>query len=1735
VQPLNKQAINLITYIRELSQLNKKAIRTHQKYDHVLWIDQFPKEMEITHYFQNDSLEWLTVRKPKKPILPLIPIHIKQWLVVDELDIKILQKLKIDTVYDDSGNAEDVFEYLDDSEKVKLDINKFIEEKWNPYVHEKKRTEPIQKLYDQLFKIYQFLQTNSESFEIVAGVGLLTWGETKDVVQRHLLTTKLTLEFNRESATFVVSSPAKGVLYELEEDMLDVNQRLRNADLEKIHPLLDNLQNDVWNQELLSSLLTQISSSYDSQSVYNDTMHVPSIKSPNALITHTPAFIMRKKSDKSFQKACDVAISQLEQLQSDEEVPSNIINILVNESKIQDGESTSSKSFESQEFYFPLMANEEQTRIVKSLNSKDNVLVQGPPGTGKTHTIANITSHLLATGNRVLITSQTAKALSVLKNKLPEDLQDLCVSLVGNDQSAFKDLEKVVGVISSKREDFLSSDYTTQIQVKENKLKLLKQQLNKTQQQLFEVREQETFQHHLTQNYSGTALEIAKKIHHEKSRYAWYPNTVTLETSSDFLKTEKDAAKQWCELKNTYFEGLDSTYEQYHYPVLDESITFERVNENIQNNVRLQRELTTYGKPTEESLKILQPLSIKELEELNDALNDLKILERNLTINTFPILSQAVEDVFSDRAYIWESIQTALHNELSILQDTVVLYNSALLQVPNIPLSTLKLFADDLFLHFENNGGTGHFLWKPSVLRKHKDLYKTFLYEGRPIESLKQATAIRGYVYFEMAKEKTKNLLVDILPQLHSQNELLIRELTEFSNQLGIIKQMDVWRKKVLNEFVFLNPNEFTKNQYTLLASNIQKQIIVNQLNIAAEENIIINNILISSMIDSTHIVYQQMITAISGLDADSFKDIFDQHLFYQKVIHRDELLARISASLQKTSDQLFNLLSSEEDSKFWDVAFTDWERAVEWRQVYKWLEEFSKRDESVLAKLFNETEFTIKNLIKEIGNLKAWLSMLTNMTNTQNKHLKAWANAVKKIGKGTGKNAARFMAEAQQHMEYCKDAIPAWIMPLNRVFENFEIRPNMFDIVIVDEASQSWHDALLLKYIAKKMIIVGDDKQISPSNVGIEAAAVIALKQKWLDPIEFKFADQLDEKSSFFDVSKVMIGDTITLREHFRCMPEIIEFSNKISYQNSKLIALRQYSANRLEPIKTQYLSHGVREGSSQNARNEVEAKAIVDQIISCLKDSAYDGKTIGVISLLGSSQADYIQNLLIDAIGAEEMELRRIVCGDAYAFQGDERDVIFLSLVAAKGETRVTSLVDDKARQRFNVAVSRAKDQIWLFHSITISDIKNSDCMRYQLLSYFYNPLKEVNESNRMLCDSQFERDVFDNLTDKGFKVIPQFNVSNFKIDLVVQGEHTRIAVECDGDHWHTSLEDREKDFLRQRILERAGWTFWRVLGSTYYFNPQKALESLWSMLEELKIRPYLEWTREEVFNSESSHGHRLEEVIVPPENEVVSTKKETNIVITEILDISDNGKLENTRVEHFNLEHKIMGISEVPVPAISYNEQMDMKLDESLDILTDFQTDFFTNQEYEHYKQFLRKESFEVLQDQPPSNTLYVVGTESLRKELEYISPKNNSFTYRKNGVPISDGEPVWSISFEEQVLLNNSVEVHQKSNINSKATKMNKVTTYSSSIKTKKEDSGIPDFQTHLSTLINEMKLIGFEVIDYRDKSSTIYVIGDKRIEKDLRSYKSHNLDFRFLEKGNRTTKFRSAWYSKVTSK
>ncbi|WP_392839766.1 AAA domain-containing protein [Streptomyces sp. LN500] len=312
--------------------------------------------------------------------------------------------------------------------------------------------------------------------------------------------------------------------------------------------------------------------------------------------------------------------------------------------------------------------------------------------------------------------------------------------------------------------------------------------------------------------------------------------------------------------------------------------------------------------------------------------------------------------------------------------------------------------------------------------------------------------------------------------------------------------------------------------------------------------------------------------------------------------------------------------------------------------------------------------------------------------------------------------------------------------------------------------------------------------------------------------------------------------------------MLEIIGFSNALCY-GGKLQPLRQYGADRLRPLRSVHIVDGYVEGTGQKQVNRPEAERIVHEIARCIDDPAYRGRTMGVITLLGAGQKFLIEDLLADRIPLDERQRRRLRVGNAEEFQGDERDIVFISLVAslagADGPRRIGPYSSTLARQHINVAASRARDQVWLFHSVTLTELGETDLRRHYL-DWFSRPAEEQDgavagevrpDEPHDAFDSLFEQRVYLALRERGYRVRPQYPAGRYRIDLVVEGGTKRLAVECDGDAFHTE-ENADADAARQRELERVGWTFVRIRGSRFFLDPETALEPLWAELQRLGI---------------------------------------------------------------------------------------------------------------------------------------------------------------------------------------------------------------------------------------------------------------------------------------------------------
>ena len=444
---------------------------------------------------------------------------------------------------------------------------------------------------------------------------------------------------------------------------------------------------------------------------------------------------------------------------------------------------------------------------------------------------------------------------------------------------------------------------------------------------------------------------------------------------------------------------------------------------------------------------------------------------------------------------------------------------------------------------------------------------------------------------------------------------------------------------------------------------------------------------------------------------------------------------------------------------------------------------------------------------------------------------LSSLSNAMGRVPKTrTAKSYSRRVRAVREATEQAAAAIPCWIMPISRAVEliGYPTPEQRFDVIIIDEASQAWFTSSFLYALANQVIVVGDDLQTSPADQVMTDADIRSVVNEHIP--SHRIGKGVGPDLSLYDVAVNITGPD-TMVDHFRCVPEIIAISNRLSYapKGKTLLPARVRSGDSLEPI-VYHRCYGQR--SAKGSANHDEVNALVQKVLECHSDPRYDDLDFGVVVEATDSAAHIkeIQRRLLDLLGPSAMQDRRIAVGTASTFQGAERDVIFLSLVdhCAPGEMLRNRPLEHTGRarlfvQKLNVAVSRAKDQLHIFHSFGLENLKDNDARR-PLFEIEPDPSHELDDELAK-CQSEFERDVVRkiNTADPTLRILTQVEALGYSIDIVLETPSgNRLAVECDGDRWHTADEDMRRDLYRQRALENIGWRFERFLASEWYRDP-------------------------------------------------------------------------------------------------------------------------------------------------------------------------------------------------------------------------------------------------------------------------------------------------------------------------
>jgi len=423
----------------------------------------------------------------------------------------------------------------------------------------------------------------------------------------------------------------------------------------------------------------------------------------------------------------------------------------------------------------------------------------------------------------------------------------------------------------------------------------------------------------------------------------------------------------------------------------------------------------------------------------------------------------------------------------------------------------------------------------------------------------------------------------------------------------------------------------------------------------------------------------------------------------------------------------------------------------------------------------------------------------------------------------------------------------PCVLMSPPSVAQYLEPSHEMFDVVIFDEASQIpvW-DAIGAIARGKQLIVVGDPKQLPPTNffntTGNDDDADLA-------PEEFEDLESiLDELMTHGLRHK-------RLQWHYRSRHEgLIAFSNRQYYENDLLTFPSPETA--LGGVRFRYLPEA-RYDKGKSRTNRLEAKALVKELVSRLRNPDTARYSYGVVTF-SLAQQQLVENLLdeerrkhpeIEVHFGDEppVEGEPVFVKNLENVQGDERDVIFFSICYGLDETGRISmnfgpLNRDGGERRLNVAITRAKQEVVVFSGIKADhiDLTRTRAKGVRDLKHFLDYAERGPKALIAAAtagdgepDSEFERMVADRLRQAGFDVHHQVGCSGYRIDLAVldpsMPHRYLLGIECDGATYHRAATARDRDKLRQLILEGLGWKLYRIWSTDWWHDSEKEMQKL------------------------------------------------------------------------------------------------------------------------------------------------------------------------------------------------------------------------------------------------------------------------------------------------------------------
>ena len=401
-------------------------------------------------------------------------------------------------------------------------------------------------------------------------------------------------------------------------------------------------------------------------------------------------------------------------------------------------------------------------------------------------------------------------------------------------------------------------------------------------------------------------------------------------------------------------------------------------------------------------------------------------------------------------------------------------------------------------------------------------------------------------------------------------------------------------------------------------------------------------------------------------------------------------------------------------------------------------------------------------------------------------------------------------------------EAFPCWCVTTYAVSGSLPLKPGLFDVVIIDEASQcDIASCFPILYRAKKAVVVGDDKQL-PHLSFLEKAK----EQSFLSQYGINDRYQLMWRfrtNSMFDLANYYSMHPVLLDEHFRSLPPIINYSNKEFYGNRIKVMRRNDNSSKV--IEAVVVPDGKVDSDATRNLPEIEAlvKRLYDIVVEDERTNPDKPVSIGIISPF-RAQVEQLKLSVSKVLSEHMMEKHQIEIGTAHTFQGDERDIMLISWAYAQN-SYPQSLIFLQKPNLFNVAITRARFKTINFISKNPRELPEGILRSYfGFIEEYENRYSLINSDDfdENIYKNSFEKEVAQAFRDLGHKVVCGDEIAGLSVDLLIDD---KFIVECDGVE--DKIPNKVSNMKKQTILERSGLKVSRITAREWNYSPKACID--------------------------------------------------------------------------------------------------------------------------------------------------------------------------------------------------------------------------------------------------------------------------------------------------------------------